>query len=84
MYAFRGVTAGALLLLPFFLHSVVAQSGTFDFVTYNVAGLPAILNDNGGSGDKEADANAIGSLLAAGAYDIVHMQEVTVSPTSRF
>jgi hypothetical protein len=68
--------AQAILLLPALFQTTFAQSGSFDFLTYNVAGLPAILNGNGESGDKEANANTIGSKLAAGDYDIVHMQEV--------
>lgn len=50
-------------------------SGSFDFLSYNVAGLPPIFNDNGVPGDKGTNANTIGSHLAEGAYDIVHLQE---------
>ena len=52
-----------------------SSSGAFDLLTYNVAGLPAILNDNGVPGDKDTNANLIGAHLATGAYDIVHLQE---------
>ncbi|KAF4449865.1 endonuclease exonuclease phosphatase family [Fusarium albosuccineum] len=50
-------------------------TGKFNFLTYNVAGLPAILNPNGVPGDKGTNANTIGSHLAEQAYDVVHMQE---------
>ncbi|KAF4974429.1 hypothetical protein FZEAL_8672 [Fusarium zealandicum] len=50
-------------------------SGKFDFLTYNVAGLPAILNNNGVPGDKGTNSNTIGSRLAENGYDIVHLQE---------
>lgn len=58
------------------LEAVSAKTGSFDFLTYNVAGLPAILNPNQG-GDKAVNARAIGTKLAAGAYDVVHLQEVS-------
>ncbi|KAM5349419.1 hypothetical protein ACJ41O_005924 [Fusarium nematophilum] len=51
------------------------STGSFDFLTYNVAGLPAILNNNEVPGDKETNSELIGSHLAAQKYDIVHMQE---------
>jgi hypothetical protein len=64
-------------VLPFLITAATAQSsGTFDFLTYNVAGLPAFLSGNGIPGDKGTNANSIGAQLAAGDYDIVHMQEV--------
>ena len=63
------------LLLLSALQLVNAQSGTFDLLAYNVAGLPAILNPNNG-GDKTVNARAIGAQLAAGGYDVVHLQEV--------
>ncbi len=56
--------------------SVTSQStGSFDLLTYNVAGLPAFLENNGIPGDKGTNANTIGSKLAKGGYDVVHMQE---------
>jgi hypothetical protein len=57
--------------------AVAQQSGTFDFLTFNVAGLPAILSGNGVPGDKATNAGTIGSKLAQGNFDIVHMQEVS-------
>lgn len=71
------VFASALLLFPSLAHLSWAQnSGTFDFLTYNVAGLPEFLSDNGVPGDKTTNARTIGSKLAERAYDVVHMQEV--------
>ncbi|KAF4120597.1 Endonuclease/Exonuclease/phosphatase family [Geosmithia morbida] len=52
-----------------------ASSGTFDFLTLNVAGLPEILNSNEVPGDKEDNAGYIGTHLAEGGFDVVHMQE---------
>lgn len=69
-----------LALLPFITSLTSAQSsGTFDFLTYNVAGLPAFLSGNGVPGDKGTNANIIGSKLAERSYDIVHLQEVSNS-----
>lgn len=69
---FSQLVAAALCLCG----SVSAETkGTFDFLTFNVAGLPAILNDNGVPGDKKTNAGTIGALLALGGYDVVQMQE---------
>jgi hypothetical protein len=71
-----------LISPAFALISVLARlssaqtSGSFNLLTYNVAGLPAILNSNDVPGDKATNAGYIGSKLAAGNYDVVHMQEV--------
>lgn len=75
MLPFRSSAIYALLASSTFLEFSTAASGTFDVLTYNVAGLPAILNPNGAT-DKVANARAIGSLLAAGAYDVAQLQEV--------
>lgn len=54
-----------------------AASGTFDILTFNVAGLPAFLQGNGQSGDKTANTKLIGSKFAQNGYDIIHVQEVS-------
>lgn len=51
------------------------KTGKFDLLTYNVAGLPPIFNNNEVPGDKGTNANSIGSILAKQAYDVVHLQE---------
>ncbi|RGP76733.1 endonuclease exonuclease phosphatase family [Fusarium longipes] len=51
------------------------NTGKFNFLTYNVAGLPEIINGNDVPGDKKTNSNLIGTVLATQAYDIVHMQE---------
>ncbi|KAM0195793.1 hypothetical protein ACHAPI_006348 [Fusarium lateritium] len=50
-------------------------TGQFSFLTYNVAGLPDIINNNEVPGDKATNANLIGTVLATQAYDVVHLQE---------
>jgi hypothetical protein len=71
------LVATGLVSLLYGATSSLAQStsGTFSFLTFNVAGLPAFLNDNGVPGDKGTNANIIGAGLSAGGYDVVHMQE---------
>ncbi|KAJ7669004.1 mannose-binding lectin [Mycena rosella] len=52
-----------------------AAAGTFDVLSMNVAGLPAILNGNGESGDKTTNTAIIGQDFAKFAYDVIHVQE---------
>ena len=52
-----------------------ATSGEFNVLSMNVAGLPAILQDNDVPGDKETNSETIGSLFAEYGYDIIHVQE---------
>lgn len=59
--------------------ALAATSGTFDILTMNVAGLPAILQSNDVPGDKTTNAGTIGTLFAKYDYDIIHVQEVSLS-----
>lgn len=52
-----------------------ATSGDFNVLSMNVAGLPAILNDNEVPGDKATNAGTIGSYFAEYDYGIIHAQE---------
>ncbi|KAB5583504.1 endonuclease/Exonuclease/phosphatase [Coniochaeta sp. 2T2.1] len=52
-----------------------ATAGDLTVLTMNVAGLPAILNNNDVPGDKATNAASIGSLFSKYGYDIVHAQE---------
>ncbi|KAL5594738.1 hypothetical protein BROUX41_001652 [Berkeleyomyces rouxiae] len=54
---------------------VNAASGIFSVLTMNVAGLPAGLQNNGVSGDGNANAEAIGSYFAQYSYDVINIQE---------
>lgn len=56
--------------------ALAATSGNFDVLTINVAGLPAILNDNGVPGDKAANAAAMGAKFSEYGIDVVQLQEV--------
>jgi hypothetical protein len=53
----------------------VSAAGTFNLLSYNVAGLPAWLSDNGIPGDKAVNAARVGALLGEKAHDFVHLQE---------
>jgi hypothetical protein len=66
------------LLTPiaFAVGAVAATSGDLNILCMNVAGLPAILNDNSVPGDKATNAGSIGTLLSRYGYDIINLQEV--------
>jgi hypothetical protein len=55
--------------------SAIANSGDFNILSFNVAGLPAILNDNNIPEDKATNAGTIGTLFAEYDYDVIHVQE---------
>ena len=52
-----------------------ATGGDFNILTFNVAGLPSIFNDNSVPGDKATNAGTIGSKFAEYDYDVIHVQE---------
>ncbi|KAI0350725.1 mannose-binding lectin [Trametes cingulata] len=52
-----------------------AASGTFNVLSMNVAGLPAILNQNGESGDKTTNTMLIGEDMSKFNYSLIHVQE---------
>ncbi|EPE25404.1 DNase I-like protein [Glarea lozoyensis ATCC 20868] len=55
--------------------SAIATGGDFNILSFNVAGLPAILNGNEVSGDKATNAGTIGKLFSKYDYDVINMQE---------
>ena len=55
--------------------ALAATSGQFDVLSFNVAGLPAILNGNEVPGDKANNSEAIGAKFAEYGYDVIHVQE---------
>ncbi|CAO2650982.1 Nn.00g092790.m01.CDS01 [Neocucurbitaria sp. VM-36] len=68
----------AIILLPLLslLPSTFSQSsGTFNALTFNVAGLPAILQGNGVPGDKTANTARIGQLFTQYNISLIHVQE---------
>ena len=64
-----------VLLLPV-LHLTGAQTtGSFNTLSFNVAGLPAILNGNDVPGDKTNNTARIGQLFTQYDIDLIHVQE---------
>ncbi|KAL4916043.1 Endonuclease/exonuclease/phosphatase [Aspergillus aurantiobrunneus] len=55
--------------------AAAATTGTFNILSFNVAGLPAILNGNEVPGDKTTNTQTIGARFAEYDYDIIHVQE---------
>ena len=62
-------------LVALALPAALAASGTFSFLTLNVAGLPAILNSNDVPGDKTTNTASIGQDFAHDGFDLIHVQE---------
>ncbi|KAK3386626.1 Endonuclease/exonuclease/phosphatase [Podospora didyma] len=55
--------------------ALAATSGKFSILSMNVAGLPAILNQNDVPGDKTTNALSIGTKFAQYGFDVIHAQE---------
>ncbi|EOD47151.1 Mannose-binding lectin [Neofusicoccum parvum] len=55
--------------------ALAATSGSFTALTFNVAGLPEILQNNDVPGDKTENTATIGQKFAEYDYDIIHVQE---------
>jgi hypothetical protein len=51
------------------------SSGAFTILSFNVAGLPAILQSNDVPGDKTENTALIGQKFAVHDFDVVHVQE---------
>lgn len=62
-------------LLPLIQIAVAQTAGTFNVITFNVAGLPEIINGNEIPGDKTQNTARIGQLLTQYDIDLVHVQE---------
>lgn len=65
----------SFLWLAFTGCASAATSGTFDILSFNVAGLPAILNDNAVPGDKTQNTASIGQKFSQYNFAIIHVQE---------
>lgn len=67
--------ASSLLLLSRAVQAASATSGSLSVLSYNVAGLPAILQDNDESGDKTVNTELIGTYFSEYDFDLIHVQE---------
>lgn len=57
--------------------ALAATAGEFNVLSFNVAGLPEILNGNDVPGDKTENSRQIGRKFAQYGYDVIHVQEVS-------
>ncbi|KAL4907368.1 hypothetical protein BDW74DRAFT_176138 [Aspergillus multicolor] len=55
--------------------ALAATTGSFSILSFNVAGLPDILNNNDVPGDKTENTEIIGERFSEYGYDIIHVQE---------
>jgi hypothetical protein len=74
------MTAQTILLASAFVsaaYGAASTTGAFNVLSFNVAGLPAILQNNDESGDKTTNTKIIGTTFATyrDAFDIIHVQE---------
>lgn len=67
--------ASSALLLSRAVHAASATSGSLSVLSFNVAGLPAILQNNDESGDKTTNTELIGTYLSEYDFDLIHVQE---------
>ena len=72
MHAFFTSTIALSSLLPL---SLAQTSGSFNVLTFNVAGLPAFLNGNDVPGDKTTNTARIGQLFTKYNISLIHVQE---------
>lgn len=66
----------SILIFSTSIRQIAAQlAGTFNTLTFNVAGLPAVLNGNDVPGDKTSNTARIGQLFARYNISLIHVQE---------
>lgn len=65
----------ALLLSSNLAAAANPTAGDFSILSFNVAGLPSILQDNGETGSKETNSGLIGAQFGAYGFDAIHVQE---------
>lgn len=81
---FASVEMKSLIVSSILLAASVqaAASGEFTALSFNVAGLPSILQSNDVEGDKTDNAGQLGKYFSEYGYDIINMQEVPSIPFS--
>lgn len=75
MAPINGLATALLASSQLFLGSEVQNSGAFNVLSYNVAGLPQFINSNGVHGSKFTNTAAIGTKFAEYDFDVVQVQE---------
>jgi hypothetical protein len=68
-------TLALLSLLSSIPLSFAQTAGKFNVITFNVAGLPAILNGNEVPGDKDTNTARMGQLLTQYNISLINVQE---------
>jgi hypothetical protein len=71
----HSILASAVALSSLLPLSLAQTSGTFNTLTFNVAGLPAALNGNDVPGDKTTNTARIGELFTKYNISLIHVQE---------
>lgn len=75
--ALAKAAASGLLLLSRAARVAAATptTGSLSILSFNVAGLPQVLQSNEEDGDKATNTELIGSYFGAYAFDVIHVQE---------
>lgn len=55
--------------------AAAATSGDLSILSFNVAGLPQVLQSNDEEGDKTTNSGLIGTFFGEYAFDVIHVQE---------
>ena len=69
------INLSLLALAPLVTRCLAQTSGTFNALTFNVAGLPEFLNGNDVPGDKTENTARIGQLFTRYNISLIHVQE---------
>lgn len=67
--------ASSALLLSGAVRAASATSGSLSVLSFNVAGLPEILQNNDESGDKTTNTELIGTYFSEYDFDLINVQE---------
>ena len=70
--------ASRIVFVSTVLPAWAATTGQFNVLSFNVAGLPEILNGNDVPRDKTTNSEAIGARFAQYGHDVIHLQEVCI------
>lgn len=67
--------ASSALLLSGAVRAASATTGSLSVLSFNVAGLPEILQNNDESGDKTTNTELIGTYFSEYDFDLINVQE---------
>lgn len=75
MAPINGLATALLASTQLFLGPELSSSGTFNVLSFNVAGLPSFINSNGVPGSKATNTAMIGEKFAEYGFDVIQVQE---------